>query len=146
MLLNTNIEIVVTNDGKTNNVSTKADLNLKFQDVLTSMKLAEKNYIDMFTVMVKNKFGKLSKTQIDKVYANTTLQDLFDYAQKEAVKQTYPNLTIDDFCNIFQYGDGENSGQIMFERFTNFFNRDAEKFVNHLCSIDRAKWNKFFNR
>lgn len=144
MLLNTDIQIVVTNDGKTNNVSTKADLNLKFQDVLTSMKLAEKNYIDMFSLMVKNKYGKLSKTQIDKVYANTTLQDLFDYAQKEAVKQTYPNLTIDDFCKIFQYGDGENSGKIMFERFTNFFNSNAEKFANHLCSIDRVKWNKYF--
>lgn len=53
-------------------------------------------------------------------------------------------LTVGIFCDIFDYGD-ENSGVLMFKRFKNQFNSDIELFKNHLCSIDRAKYDKYFS-
>jgi hypothetical protein len=86
MLLNTTIKVEVTNDGNNNKVSVNTDLNLKLQDVLTSLGLAQNNYKDLFIIYIQSKYGKLPKKQIDKIYSAITLKELFDYSQKKAIE------------------------------------------------------------
>ena len=54
------------------------------------------------------------------------------------------DLNLNVFIHIFSYGN-ENSGALMFDRFKNEFCGDVLLFVSHLCDIDLAKWNKYFN-
>ncbi len=53
------------------------------------------------------------------------------------------NYTLDIFKLIFEYGN-ENSGELMYKRFTEQYNSNADEFINDLCQIDRAKWDLFF--
>lgn len=59
-------------------------------------------------------------------------------------KKLVEKPTVGIFYEIFDYGN-ENSGVLMFKRFKKQFNSDIELFKNHLCSIDRAKWDKYFS-
>lgn len=113
-----------------------------------------------FRDFIKNAANKFDKTKIldflDTKFLglDTFLNIYFDFVnfispeQFEAFERyrTKSALTNSEFRIIFQYGDGENSGDIMFDRFTNRFNRNVNDFENHLCQIDRAKWDKFFKK
>ena len=54
-------------------------------------------------------------------------------------------LTLSDFCRIFDYGNG-NSGELMYKRFTEQFNSNVELFKAHLCTIDQWKWDRYFSK
>lgn len=44
---------------------------------------------------------------------------------------------------IFKYGDGENSGDLMYDRFYHDYKKDIVSFYLSLCEIDRAKFYRF---
>jgi hypothetical protein len=52
-------------------------------------------------------------------------------------------LTKEVFTKIFDYGH-ENSGSLMWDRFVNQFGCNVALFEDHLCTIDRRKWDKHF--
>lgn len=58
-------------------------------------------------------------------------------------KQLINKLTIHHFIAIFDYGD-DNSGKIMWDRFTKKYNYSVTNFEADLCEIDRNKWDKYF--
>lgn len=87
MLLNTKIEIVVTNNGKNeNNVSVNANMSQKFNDIITSIELDRKNYTTQFMLYVKLKHGQVSKKKLESIYTTATLNDLFECVKKQANK------------------------------------------------------------
>lgn len=60
LLLNTKVTIIVTNDGTNNQVVVESDMNIKMCDLLTSIKLAERNYYDLFQKAFREKVRLLS--------------------------------------------------------------------------------------
>jgi len=53
------------------------------------------------------------------------------------------NLTLSDFIKIFEYGN-ENSGLIMYDRFTKRYGGNVAAFFADLCDIDARKWQRYF--
>jgi hypothetical protein len=51
-------------------------------------------------------------------------------------------FTLKNFRLIFEYGN-ENSGQLMFDRFVKDYKRNEKAFIQYLCDIDMAKFDKF---
>jgi hypothetical protein len=51
-------------------------------------------------------------------------------------------FTLKNFMLIFEYSH-ENSGQLMWHRFVNDCKRNEKAFINDLCDIDRAKFDKW---
>ena len=85
MLLNTEINVVVTNNGTNNEVSVNADVNLRFNDVLTSLELAKQNYITLFKVFLTSKYPKKpTEKQVENIIQTVTLEDIFTYSKNKS--------------------------------------------------------------
>lgn len=81
MLINTEIKINVTNDGKINNTEVTTNVNQDYKDVLLAIKFAEKALTDMFfSFCAENKITDKEKAL--ELYSTITLETL--YATKES--------------------------------------------------------------
>lgn len=75
MLLNIEIKIKVTNNGKTNTTGVTIDKDKKICEVFTALELARRNTMKMLEDYIKTK-GKISESEFDKLYNSLTLEDL----------------------------------------------------------------------
>jgi len=81
MLLNNEIKIIVTNDGKTNNVSLSLNPKYKLNDVMTCIEMAQNTLKDSLGEYIKNK-GGVTEKEFNKMMEIITLEDI--YATKES--------------------------------------------------------------
>ena len=76
MLLNTELKISVTNDGKENKTEVTANINQSYKEVLVAIKLAEKMYTEMFLNFLREK-GVENKEEALKLYNEIKLEELY---------------------------------------------------------------------
>jgi len=85
MLLNAEIKVIATNDGKNNDVHVKADLELTVVQCITTLHMAIENYKNLLTVYAKSKFTKMpNQKQLQKI----TLGDIWEFSKSQTEKKS----------------------------------------------------------
>jgi len=83
MLLNLEIKVIATNNGKDNEVSVSGDISLSIMELLTTLHMAKQNYLEMLKVYVNSNFKKEpTEKQLQKI----TLKDIYQFAQVQSDK------------------------------------------------------------
>jgi hypothetical protein len=76
MLLNNEIKITVTNDGKSNNVQLSLNPKYNLNDVMTCIQMAQNTLKDSLGEYIKNKCGVTEK-ELDEILKTITLEELY---------------------------------------------------------------------
>ena len=76
MLLNNEIKIIVTNNGKDNNLQLSLDPNYKLQDVMTCIQMASNTLRDMLGEYLKGRGGSTEK-EFEELFKTITLEDVY---------------------------------------------------------------------
>lgn len=76
MLLNNEIKITVTNDGKSNNVALSLNPKDKFSDVMTCIEMASNTIKDSLGQYLKNK-GTVTDSELNKLLKTITLEEIY---------------------------------------------------------------------
>lgn len=76
MLLETNIKIEVTNDGKNNQTAVTTEKDILVKDMLLSIKLAEKTITEALANHVNNLSKNPTEKQLEKLYSKLKLSEL----------------------------------------------------------------------
>lgn len=75
MLLNNEIKITVTNDGKSNNVQLSLDQKYKLNEVMTAIQMAQNTLKDSLGRYIKSK-GKITEKDLEELIKTITLEQL----------------------------------------------------------------------
>lgn len=76
MLINTDIKIVVTNDGKENRAELKTNQETLVKDILISLKLGEGVITTALANYLEKKPKKLTENQFEKLFSKLKLNEL----------------------------------------------------------------------
>jgi len=76
MLLNNEIKITVTNNGKSNNVQLSLNPKYNLNDVMTCIQMAQNTLKDSLGEYIKNKCGVTEK-ELDEILKTITLEELY---------------------------------------------------------------------
>ena len=76
MLLNNEIKISVTNNGKDNNVQLSLDPSYKLKDVMTCIQVASNTLRDMLGEYLKDK-GGVTEKEFEELFKTITLEDVY---------------------------------------------------------------------
>ena len=76
MLLNNEIKIIVTNNGKDNNVQLSLDPNYKLKDVMTCIQMASNTLRDILGEYLKGR-GGVTEKEFEELLKTITLEDVY---------------------------------------------------------------------
>jgi len=76
MLLNNEIKITVTNDGKSNNVQLSLNPKDNLNDVMTCIQMANNTLRDMLGEYIQNK-GGVTEKELEKLLKTITLEEIY---------------------------------------------------------------------
>ena len=77
MLLNNEIKITVTNDGKSNNAQLSLNPKYNLNDVMTCIQMAQNTLKDSLGEYIKNK-GAVTEKELEEIIKTVTLEELYD--------------------------------------------------------------------
>jgi hypothetical protein len=75
MLLNNEIKITVTNDGKNNSVQLSLNSKDKLEDVITAIQMAQNTLRDSLGKYIESK-GKVTEQDLENIFKTITLEEL----------------------------------------------------------------------
>lgn len=76
MLLDNEIKITITNDGKNNNVQLSLNQKYKLSEVMTSIQMAQNTLRDSLSKYLKSR-DKITETEFEELLKTITLEDLY---------------------------------------------------------------------
>jgi arginine decarboxylase-like protein len=76
MLLNNEIKITVTNDGKNNNVALSLNTKDTFNDIMTCIEMSKNTLRDAFGEYIKNK-GGVTDSELEILLKTITLDEIY---------------------------------------------------------------------
>lgn len=76
MLLNNEIKITITNDGKNNNVQLSLNQKYKLNEVMTSIQMAENTLRDSLSKYLEIR-DKITEIEFEELLKTITLEDLY---------------------------------------------------------------------
>lgn len=82
MLIDTKIEIIVTNNGHTNSFGVSTDKSQKLIHTLVAIDTANNSYLNLFEKYV-NKFGPFNEKEVETLLNSITLDELYNKTENE---------------------------------------------------------------
>lgn len=76
MLLDLELKIKITNNGKENNVDLIVNSKHKIIDSLTALELAKKNITNIIEIYITEKYGTISESKFDEIIKTITLEEM----------------------------------------------------------------------
>lgn len=76
MLLNNEIKIIVTNDGKNNNVQLSLNQKYKLNEVMTAIQMAQNTLRDSLGKYLESR-DKMTEKEFEELFKTITLEDLY---------------------------------------------------------------------
>jgi hypothetical protein len=76
MLLNNEIKITITNNGKENNMELTLDSKDKFSDIATCLEMAKESLTEVLGKYLKNK-GGVTESELEDILKTITLEEIY---------------------------------------------------------------------